>query len=57
MQNQIGLRNQSVIEWGRLILMFFSIIITYQIDNLEGLFRFSQNIGINHTTNALKFYY
>ena len=41
MQNQIEFRNQSVIEWGRLILMFSSIIITYQIDNLEGLFRFS----------------
>ena len=27
-------RNQSVIEWGRFMLMFSSIIITYQIENI-----------------------
>ena len=41
MRNQIGLRNQSAIEWGRLMFVLSSIIITYQIKNLEGLFRSS----------------
>ena len=41
MQSQIGLRNQSVIEWGQLMFKLSSIIIAYQIENLKGLFRSS----------------